>query len=49
MVLSSLFIVDVFPYSSAVWYVDKSVLLAQSVFIRARGHHKFLPIDILIR
>jgi hypothetical protein len=30
MVLSSLFIVDVFSYSSVGWYDDESVLLAQS-------------------
>jgi succinate dehydrogenase/fumarate reductase cytochrome b subunit len=49
MVLSSLFIADVLSYSTVWWYDDESVLLAKSVLlIWAWGHHKFLPIDMLI-
>jgi hypothetical protein len=37
MVFSGLFIVDVLSYSIVGWYVDESVLLAQSVYLFELG------------
>jgi hypothetical protein len=37
-------------YSSVGWYDDEFVLLVQSIYLFGMGgHHKLLPIDILIR
>jgi hypothetical protein len=49
MVLPSLSIADVLSYSCVGWYGDEFVLRAQSVCLFGLGHHRFLPIDMLIR
>jgi hypothetical protein len=50
MVHSSLFIADALSYSSVGWYDDESVFTGPiRLLIRATGHHKFLPINMLIR
>jgi hypothetical protein len=49
MVLPDLSIADVLSYSSVGWYDDESYCWLNLFAYSGWGHHKFLPIDMLIR